>query len=104
MSGKRDLKGKFHPLVWFGEGKYLGLLSFGLWFEGPLIFPDFGLLCHKQNGATIQLDFFFFFGLFNIDWLQMIHQSQTCLSLTIYTTFKNEMSFLKIIFISKHIA
>lgn len=60
MSGKRDPKGKFHPLVWFGEGKYLGLLSFWLWFEGPLIFQDFGLLCRKQNGATIHLDFFVF--------------------------------------------
>lgn len=84
---EKDPKGKFHPLVWFGEGKCLGLLSFGLWFEGPLSFPDFGLLCHKQNGATIHLDFFFFC-LFNIDWLQRIYLSQTCLSLTAYTTFK----------------
>ena len=61
MSGKRSPKGKFHPLVWFGESKYLGLLSSGLWFEGPLIFPDFGLLCRKQNGATIHPNFFFFF-------------------------------------------
>ena len=89
MSGKRSPKGKFHPLVWFGESKYLGLLSSGLWFEGPLIFPDFGLLCRKQNGATIHPNLvFFFFCLLNRDCLQRIHVSQAGLFLTIYTTFK----------------
>lgn len=72
MSGKRDPKGKFHPLVWLGEGKYLGSPSFGLWFEGPLTFPDFGLLCRKQNGTAVHLDFFFFFFCLNTDWLQKI--------------------------------
>lgn len=58
MSGGKHPKGKFHPLVWSGEGRCLGLLSAGLWFAGPLVFPNFGLLCWKQNGAAIQLDFF----------------------------------------------
>lgn len=60
MFEKKDFKGKFYFLVWFEEGRYLGLLFFGLWFEGLLIFLDFGLFCRKENGVIIYFDFLFF--------------------------------------------
>lgn len=41
-------------VVW--RKQVFGFTVFGLWFESPLIFPDFGLFCQKQNGATVHLD------------------------------------------------
>lgn len=41
-------------VVW--RGHIFGFTVRGLWFEGPPIFPDFALLCQKQNGATIHLN------------------------------------------------
>lgn len=41
-------------VVW--RGQVFGFTVLGLWFEGLPIFPDFGLLCQKQNGVTIHLD------------------------------------------------
>lgn len=84
MSGKRDPKGKFHPQLWFGEGKYLGLLFLDCGSKARLFFQT--LVYFARN--RMELPFILMFCLLNIDGLQRIHLSQTYLYLTTYTTFK----------------
>lgn len=99
MSGKRDPKGKFHPQVWLGEDKYLGLLSLGCGLKACRFFQT--LVYFARN--RMELPFIWMFCLLNIDWLQRVHLARTCLSLTAYTTFKS-CHFLTIyIYIPKRI-
>lgn len=85
MSGERDPKGKFHPQVWLGEDKYLGLLSLGCGLKACRFFQT--LVYSARN--RMELPFIWMFCLLNIDWLQRVHLPRTCLSLTAYTTFKS---------------